>query len=174
MFIVSLWACMPLINTFMEVKLQNLEPVTFKLFGLTCYFVFQNCLKNREVNLQNISGLFFSSPQPLPVCYKIWPGLRKLEKDLLKTQYLWLHRQIFRFLSVEIDPFSFLNKISESLCHGTYQLDFLFKIKHYIVEGPKYSIKNTTNFDIIHYLNYYNDAVNWKFLVDSLSIIWGS
>lgn len=58
-------------------------------------------------------------------------------------------RQIFRFLFVEIDSFSFLNKISESLCHRTDQLFFLFKIKHDIVEGAKYSIKNTTNLTIL-------------------------
>lgn len=38
--------------------------------------------------------------------------------------------------------------MNRSLWHGTDQLDFVFNIKHYVVEGPKYSGNNAANFII--------------------------
>lgn len=81
--------------------------------------------------------------------------LLKLDLDLktgkvtLKRQCQWIYRQIFRVLSVEIDPFLFLKTKWVLFCGVELtNLIFVFKIELHIVERPKYSGNNAANFTI--------------------------
>lgn len=61
MFCCILWACIPFTNTLTEIKLQNLKPLIHEII-LDLHHVFQNCLKNMEVDIQDTAIFFFFSP----------------------------------------------------------------------------------------------------------------